>query len=74
MMNKEDVLIITFHSMQDAFQLESKTNKGRIIPVPSCVKSGCGMCFMSKDLNEVKWKDFLQFNQISYENIVKVKF
>ena len=73
-MNKEDVLIITFYSMQDAFELENKSKEGRIIPVPSCVKSGCGMCFMSKDLDEEKWRNFLQSNQISYESIVKVKF
>ena len=59
-MNKEEVLIITFKSIQDVLDLESKTKNGRMIPVPSCVKAGCGMCFMSKDLDEEKWKLFLE--------------
>ena len=50
-MNKEEVLIITFKSIQDVLDLEFKTKNGRMIPVPSCVKAGCGMCFMSKDLD-----------------------
>ena len=60
-MNKEEVLIITFKSIQDVLDLESKDKKiGRMIPVPSCVKAGCGMCFMSKDLDEEKWKPFFR--------------
>ena len=55
-MNKEEVLIITFKSIQDVLDLESKTKNGRMIPVPSCVKAGCGMCFMSKDLDEERVK------------------
>jgi hypothetical protein len=53
-MNKEEVLIITFKSIQDVLDLESKTKNGRMIPVPSCVKAGCGMCFMSKDLEAIR--------------------
>ena len=85
-MNKEEVLIITFKSIQDVLDLESKTKNGRMIPVPSCVKAGCGMCFMSKDLDEEKWKLFLEEQNkpgdwfddkeqnILYEGIVRVKF
>ena len=46
-MNKEEVLIITFKSIQDVLDLESKTKNGRMIPVPSCVKAGCGMCLLA---------------------------
>mgnify|MGYP001252480532 CR=1 FL=1 len=70
-MNKEEVLIITFKSIQDVLYLESKTKNGRMIPVPSCVKAGC---FMSKDLDEEKWKLFLEEQNILYEGIVRVKF
>lgn len=73
-MNKEKVLIITFKSIQDVLELESITKNGRMIPVPSCVKAGCGMCFMSKDLNIEKWRFFLEENNISYEDIVRVNF
>lgn len=73
-MNKEEVLIITFKSIQDVLNLESKTKNGRMIPVPSCVKAGCGMCFMSKDLDIEKWRMFLKEQGVLYEGIVKVKF
>lgn len=73
-MNKEEVVIITFKSMQDALDLESKTKDGRIIPVPSFIKAGCGMCFMSKDLNVERWKSFLEEQHVLYEDIVKVYF
>ena len=73
-MNKEEVLIITFKSIQDALDLESKTKYGRMIPVPSCVKAGCGMCFMSKDLDVEKWRIFLQEQGVLYEDIVRVNF
>jgi hypothetical protein len=73
-MNKEEVLIITFKSIQDVLNLESKTKNGRMIPVPSCVKAGCGMCFMSKDLDIEKWRMFLKEQGVLYEDIVRVKF
>ena len=73
-MNNEEVLIITFKSIQDVLDLESKTKNGRMIPVPSCVKAGCGMCFMSKDLDEEKWKLFLEEQDVLYEDIVRVNF
>lgn len=73
-MNKEEVLIITFKSIQDVLDLESKTKNGRMIPIPSCVKAGCGMCFMSKDLDIEKWRMFLKEQGVLYEDIVRVKF
>lgn len=73
-MNKEEVLIITFKSIQDVLDLESKTKNGRMIPVPSCVKAGCGMCFMSKDLDIEKCRMFLKEQGVLYEDIVRVKF
>lgn len=73
-MNKEEVLIITFKSIQDVLDLESKTKNGRMIPVPSCVKAGCGMCFMSKDLDIEKWRMLLKEQGVLYEDIVRVKF
>lgn len=32
------------------------------------------MCFMSKDLDEEKWKAFLKEQDILYEDIVRVNF
>lgn len=74
MVNKEECIIITFETMSDAMNLESKCQNGRIIPVPSFIKAGCGMCFMSKDINLNQWKQYLDENEIQYEDICKVEF
>ena len=73
-MNKEEVLIITFKSIQDVLDLESKTKNGRMIPVPSCDKPGCGMCFMSKDHDVERWSLFLEELDVLFEDIVRVNF
>ena len=47
-MNKQEYLIITFHSLDDAMDLDAKQTasmKGRLIPKPSVIDAGCGMCF-----------------------------
>lgn len=50
-MNKQEYLIITFHSLDDAMDLDAKQTssmKGRLIPKPSVIDAGCGMCFLVK--------------------------
>ena len=54
-MNKQEYLIITFHSLDDAMDLDAKQTasmKGRLIPKPSVIDAGCGMCFVRIK----KWK------------------
>lgn len=76
-MNKQEYLIITFHSLDDAMDLDAKQTvlmKGRLIPKPSVIDAGCGMCFSCQNKEIDKWKIFLKENQIHYEKIVKVVF
>ena len=76
-MNKQEYLIITFHSLDDAMDLDAKQTasmKGRLIPKPSVIDAGCGMCFSCQNKEVEKWKIFLEENQIHYEKIVKVVF
>lgn len=73
-MNKEEVLIVTFSSLEDALEMDALDLDGRLIPVPSVVKAGCGQCFMSKNLDDAYWKMVLNRENISYEQIVKVVF
>ena len=76
-MNKQEYLIITFHSLDDAMDLDAKQTssmKGRLIPKPSVIDAGCGMCFSCQNKDMEKWKIFLEENQIHYEKIVKVVF
>lgn len=46
---KERKLIITFHQTADAMQMEKicrdRGIPGRLIPVPSSISAGCGMCW-----------------------------
>ena len=60
-MNKQEYLIITFHSLDDAMDLD-------------VIDAGCGMCFSCQNKDMEKWKIFLEENQIHYEKIVKVVF
>ena len=74
---EEEYLIITFHSLDDAMDLDAKQTssmKGRLIPKPSVIDAGCGMCFSCQNKDMEKWKIFLEENQIHYEKIVKVVF
>lgn len=76
-MNKQEYLIITFHSLDDAMDLDAKQTssmKGRLIPKPSVIDAGRGMCFSCQNKDMEKWKIFLEENQIHYEKIVKVVF
>ena len=65
-MNKQEYLIITFHSLDDAMDLDAKQTssmKGRLIPKPSVIDAGCGMCFSCQNKDMDKWKIFLEENQ-----------
>ena len=76
-MNKQEYLIITFHSLDDAMDLDAKQTasmKGRLIPKSSVIDAGCGMCFSCQNKEVEKWKIFLEENQIHYEKIEKVVF
>lgn len=46
---KERRLIVTFHQTADAMQMEKICHAqgipGRLIPVPSAISAGCGMCW-----------------------------
>lgn len=53
---------------------QTSSMKGRLIPKPSVIDAGCGMCFSCQNKDMEKWKIFLEENQIHYEKIVKVVF
>ena len=56
-MNKQEYLIITFHSLDDAMDLDAKQTssmKGRLIPKPSVIDAGCGMCFSCQRYGKVE--------------------
>ncbi|MDD7281372.1 MAG: DUF3343 domain-containing protein [Erysipelotrichaceae bacterium] len=69
-----EVMIITFSSLNDALDVEAICDQGRLIPTPSIVRAGCGMCFMSEILDEAYWIDYFTKNHLKYENMKKVIF
>ncbi len=74
---KSTYCIITFKSIHHALALEKQAKgimDGRLIPKPSIVEAGCGMCFASTLLDETKWKQFLKTNNLNYEKIKQVIF
>lgn len=72
-MNKQEYVIITFPTLTYAlaFEEKAKSLEGRLIPTPSIVKAGCGMCYASKDL-DFDWQAFIADDV--YEEIVRVIF
>ena len=49
MIQKREKVVITFHTTTDAMAMESYCLShdvaGRLIPVPSAISAGCGMCW-----------------------------
>ena len=52
MLKKEFRLIITFRDTVMAIRMEKAMKEaglpGRIIPLPSAISAGCGLCFMAR--------------------------
>ncbi len=53
MRQKEWKLVVTFESTQEAMRMEKVCEEegviGRLIPVPTEISAGCGLCWCSKD-------------------------
>lgn len=65
-------LFITFDSTAQAMKMESADpGPGRLIPLPGFIQAGCGLCWMSPDLDEESWKETLQRLGIEYGKMVK---
>ncbi len=75
-MNKQKYLLITFYSLDQAMALDAIVNQdqGRLIPKPSIVDAGCGMCFSCYHQDKIAWQKYLKDHQIKYEKIVEVMF
>ncbi len=75
-MNKQKYLLITFYSLDQAMALDAIVNQdqGRLIPKPSIVDAGCGMCFSCRHHDKIAWQKYLKDHQIKYEKIVEVMF
>lgn len=75
---KERYTIITFESttqaMEAEFLLKKNDQDGRIIPVPSSVKAGCGLAWGSTLQTVEYFTDYMHEHNIPYEQIQEVIF
>lgn len=64
MRKKEERLIVTFRTTADAIHMERECEKrgirGRLIPVPREISSGCGMCWCTAPGEREEILSFLQ--------------
>lgn len=66
-------LVITFHSAHEAIECEDRINiqslPARIIPIPACIKAGCGLGMLCQKHDSVWWKHWLEEENLPYETI-----
>lgn len=77
MINKELSLIISFNKTTDAMAFEDyclkNGIKGRLIPLPKEISSGCGLAFKSDINQEEEMKKNLSILGIECNNILKLE-
>ena len=72
----KDKFIITFPSTTQAMAMESycRSNNvpGRLIPVPTQISAGCGLCWCAEPEDEEICSAALKLGKIEFENCVKI--
>lgn len=76
MRKKEDCVVLTFDSTTDAMIWEDIARKngfeGRLIPIPSVIKAGCGVCWKEPIRNIKGLKINIKENKINYQEIIEI--
>lgn len=77
MRNKENRLVITFHSTTEAMEAEKRLKElgvpGRLIPIPRQLSVGCGLAWSAP---EREWENVIQsvrLMQLSFERMAVVR-
>ena len=77
MRNKENRLVITFHSTTEAMEAEKRLKElgvpGRLIPIPRQLSVGCGLAWRAP---EREWESVMQsvrLMQLSFEKMAVVR-
>ena len=72
----KDKFIITFPSTTQAMAMEtycqSNNVPGRLIPVPTQISAGCGLCWCAEPDDEGSCRAALSEGKIEYEDCVKI--
>ena len=70
---KKTWIIVTFSTTNDAMRFEAQCSlKGRLIPLPTSLSSGCGLAWKSELSLKYELLDYIAKNGVSYEQIVEI--
>lgn len=76
MLKKELHLIITFRDTVMAIRMEKAMKEagllGRIIPLPSAISAGCGLCFMAPLEAREALQEEMEKQEITWELITEL--
>ncbi|MCR5785596.1 MAG: DUF3343 domain-containing protein [Eubacterium sp.] len=76
MIEKKERVIITFEKTTNVIKAEMLCKEanmpGRVIPVPTAISAGCGLCFMTDPSNREMIVMFLKEKGIDYESIYEL--
>lgn len=71
MRQKENKIIVTFHTTAEAIAMETACKNGgitgRLIPVPRQISSGCGLAFCAPAEMEKKILEFMDQGGLHYD-------
>lgn len=72
--NEEDFAIITFPNSHLVLKSEKilKNENVKVIPLPSQISAGCGLCIMCENVDIFKMTNILDDNKIIYRKLYKI--
>lgn len=73
MKTKEKWILITFNTTTEAMRFEATCPiKGRLIPLPTSLSSGCGLAWKSELSLKYELLDYLSQNKTTYNQVVEL--
>ena len=77
MRNKENRLVITFHSTTEAMEAEKRLKElgvpGRLIPIPRQLSAGCGLAWSAPEMERENVIQSVGLMQLSFEKMAVVQ-
>ena len=77
MRNKENRLVITFHSTTEAMEAEKRLMelgvRGRLIPIPRLLSAGCGLAWSAPERERENVIQSVGLMQLSFEKMAVVQ-
>ncbi|MBE6928410.1 MAG: DUF3343 domain-containing protein [Ruminococcaceae bacterium] len=72
MRKKELCAILTFSTTTEAMAMEAQGLPGRLIPVPTDIHAGCGMCWKAPIAEKARLLAAVQERKLPYEGIFEL--